>query len=214
MFFGQKESKTNDLMQQHIHKVQETLDLFEELIEAYLGGESDFTDLSLAVHDKEHEADEARREVENNLYEGAFMPVFREDYFVFTELVDQVADRAETCADMIGQQDPEIPEIFQSDLKELTHEVTQSFDSLEGVPELLESGSKDEIRERVRDIGSDEEAVDKLEWNLIERVWEYEDFDLAHKMQLRDLINLVASIADKIERVSDRMNIMIVKRKL
>ena len=214
MFFGRKESKTNDLMQEHIDRVQETLDLFEDLMEAYLGGEKDFPKISLAVHDKEHEADEARREVESNLYEGAFMPVFREDYFVFTELVDQVADRAETCADMIGQQDPEVPDKFQDDLKELTHSVTKSFDALKGVPELLESASKEEIRERVRTIGSDEEAVDKMEWNLIERVWEYEDFDLAHKMQLRDLNNLIASIADKVERVSDRMNIMIVKRKL
>lgn len=212
--FGQKESHTKDLLKEHITAVQGTLDLFQDLMFAYLNGDKQYRELSYDVHDQEHEADELRRKVERQLYEGAFMPLFREDYIVFAELVDKVADRAETCSDMVAQQRPEIPEEFLDDFKDLIHEVIRAFHPLEDVVDVLEEGDQEKVRELVREIGSSEENVDKLEWDLIKRAWDLEELELAEKMHLRNLINLIASIADRIENISDRVNIMMVKRNL
>jgi predicted phosphate transport protein (TIGR00153 family) len=212
--FGQKESETKELIKEHIITVQDTLELFQELMFAYLEDDSSFRDMSYDVHDREHDADELRRKVERKLYEGAFMPLFREDYIVFAELVDKVADRAETCSDMVAQQRPDIPDEFRDDFKDLVHEVVRAFHPMENVVDVLEEGDQEEVRQLVRDIGSSEENVDKLEWDLIKRAWDLEELELAEKIHLRNLINLVASIADRIENISDRVNIMMVKRNL
>jgi len=212
--FGQKESRTKELIKEHIQAVQVTLDIFQDLLFAYLDGDEEFKELSFDVHDQEHEADELRRKVERQLYEGAFMPLFREDYIVFAELVDKVADRAETCSDMIAQQRPDVPEDFLDDFKDLVHEVVRAFHPMEDVVDVLEEGDQDRVRELVREIGSAEENVDKLEWDLIKRSWDRDDLELAEKIHLRNLINLIASIADRVENISDRVNIMMVKRKL
>lgn len=212
--FGQKESQTKELIKEHIEAVQKTLDLFQEMMFQYLNGDSAYREMSYDIHDQEHEADELRRKVERQLYEGAFMPLFREDYIVFAELVDKVADRAETCSDMVAQQRPNIPDKFLDDFKDLVHEVVRAFHPMKNVVEVLEEGDQDRVRELVREIGSSEENVDKLEWDLIKRAWDMEELELAEKMHLRNLINLIASIADRIENISDRVNIMMVKRKL
>ncbi|MFB6354896.1 MAG: TIGR00153 family protein [bacterium] len=212
MLFGQKESQTNEMLKDHIQAVQKTLDLFQDMMFAYLTEEEDYKELSYKVHDQEHEADELRRDVERNLYEGAFMPMFREDYIVLAELIDKVADRAETCADMIGQQKPDIPKDLREDYKDLVHEVVNTFKPIQDIVELMDRGDQEEIREVVRQIGHGEEAVDEMEWKLIQTLWKDDSLELAHRIHLRNLINLIASISDRIENISDRVNIMMVKR--
>lgn len=212
--FGQQESRTKYLIQDHIQAVGDTLDLCQKMMFAYLNEDENYKDLSYTVHDREHEADDLRREVERELYEGAFMPLFREDYIVFAELVDKVADRAETCSDMIAQQHPEIPEAHQDDFKDLVHDAVKTFEPMTEILEVLEAGNQSRVRELVREIGSCEEAVDKIEWDLIKQIWNDDELDLAHKIHLRNLINLIASISDRIENISDRVNIMMVKRSL
>ncbi|MFP4687090.1 MAG: TIGR00153 family protein [bacterium] len=213
MLFGKKESKVQDLIQEHLCSVKDCLEEFENMIFKYLEEDSDFVNSSFAVHEKEHKADEIRRRIEAQIYEGAFMPLYRGDYITLVELVDKVANRAETISDFLAQQNPYVPPELKDRFRKLTAKVLECFEPLEKVVQAL-NNDWDEASRLAREVEELEQQVDRIEWGIIKDLFEDEECDLAQKLQLRDLIQLTASVSDRMEDVSDRIDIMLVKRQL
>lgn len=212
-FFSKKESETRQALCNHAEAVSETLKLFKKMMFAFLNGKSnEYRDLAFAIHEAEHRADEIRRKVEIQIFEGAFMPVFREDYIMLAELTDSIADRAEYCSDFVTLQNPFIPDEFIDDFKELIIETAVTFRPLNDLikPENMDDSKR--ARELVNKIESFEQAVDKLEWNLIKDIFETDSLELPQKIHLRNLINLIAGIVDEVEDASDRVLIIIAKK--
>jgi len=212
-FFSKKESETRQALCNHAEAVNETLKLFKKMMFAFLNGKKkEYRDLAFAIHETEHHADEIRRKVEIQIFEGAFMPVFREDYIMLAELTDSIADRAEYCSDFVTLQNPFIPGEFIDDFKELIIETAVTFRPLNDLikPENMDDPKR--ARELVNKIGTFEQAVDKLEWDLIKDIFETDSLGLPQKIHLRNLINLIAGIADKVEDASDRVLIIMAKK--
>lgn len=213
MFFGEKESHVKDLIHQQLQAVQDCLDVFSQMMQHYLNDEDEFRELSYQVHETEHEADKIRRKIETEIYEGAFMPAYRGDYISLIELIDKVANRAETISDFVAQQQPEIPDDLEPRVQELSDEVVDCLDPLLQIIKVLDQ-DWEEASVRAQQVEESEQKIDELEWQLIRDLFEREDLELAEKMQVRDLIHLIASISDRMETVSDRIDIMLAKRNL
>ena len=213
MFFGQKESEVKDLLHQHLQSVGDCLEVFQEMMESYLKGKDDFRDLSFKVHEAEHEADNIRRKIETQIYEGAFMPAYRGDYITLVEHIDKIANRAETISDFVAQQNPLIPEDLISRVEGLTKSSINCIDPLLEIIKVLDQ-NWEEARKRAQQVENAEQDVDQMEWKLIRDIFERDDLELAEKMQARDLIHLIASISDRMETISDRIDIMLAKRSL
>jgi predicted phosphate transport protein (TIGR00153 family) len=213
MIFGRKESDVKDLIRNHLSAVDDCLGEFDRMIDCYLEGDDRYEEFSYGVHEEEQRADEIRRQIEQEIYEGAFMPLFREDYITLVELADRVANRAETVSDIIAQQSPEVPEDMRADLKELSDTVLTCFDPLVDVIGALDK-SWEETHEIAQQVEELEQEVDKIERRLIEELFDRTDMELAEKLQIRDIIQLIASIADRMEDTSDRVDIMLIKRKV
>ncbi len=211
MIFGRKESRVKETISQHLEEVQSCLRVFKDMMDAYLDG-NEFEELSYQVHEREHDADKIRREIEREIYEGAFLPLFREDYITLVELIDKVANRAETVSDIVAQQHPHIPEEMRPGLKKMTATVLECFDPLVGIIEAFDSDWEEASR-LAREVEELEQTVDQHEWNMIKELFEREDMELAEKLLARDLIHFTASISDRMEDASDRIDIMLVKRK-
>ncbi len=213
MLFGKRESKVQDLIQEHMCAVKSCLEVFEDMVFKYLDDDDGFVDSSFKVHEKEHEADEIRRRIEAKIYEGAFMPLYRGDYITLVELVDKVANRAETISDFLAQQKPYVPEEQKEQFRNLTKKVLECFKPLEKIVEALNEDWEEASR-LAREVEEMEQQVDRIEWDIIEDLFEKQDCDLGEKLQLRDLVQLTASVSDRMEDVSDRIDIMLVKRQL
>ncbi len=213
MFFGRKESHVKDLIHQQLQSVQECLEVFSEMMEKYLKDEKGFRELSFQVHETEHEADKIRRKIETEIYEGAFMPAYRGDYISLIELIDKLANRAETISDFVAQQKPEIPSELKPRVQELTDNVVECLNPLLEIIKVLDQ-DWEEASSRAQQVENSEQKIDEIEWKLIRDLFEREDFELAEKIQARDLIHLIASISDRMETVSDRIDIMLAKRNL
>ncbi len=213
MFFGQREDDVKQLINQQLESVQDCLETFSQMMQLYLKGDKKFRDLSYQVHEAEHAADEIRREIELKIYEGAFMPAYRGDYISLVELIDKIANRAETISDFVAQQNPYIPEDLLPRVKELTVEVVDCLDPLLKIIDVLDKSWK-EASKRAQQVENAEQKIDQIEWKLISDIFEHEELDLAEKMQARDLVHLIASISDRMETVSDRIDIMLAKRNL
>ena len=59
-----------------------------------------------------------------------------------------------------------------------------------------------------------EHESDMVEKEIIRELFRKDDIELAHKMQLEKLVKKIADIADQAENVSDRLQIVIFKRRI
>ncbi|MGM0381839.1 MAG: TIGR00153 family protein [bacterium] len=209
--FGWRETETKQLIRDHVEVAGKTVRLFRKMFFAYLNENERYDDLGFEVHNSEHRADEIRREVERQIYEGAFMPSFREDYILFIELIDAIADQAEVCADMIAQQKPHVPEEIKSNFKEMIQEIPLTYRPFQ---ELVREKNMNDARranELIDKIEASEQAVDRMEWGLIKDVFANDSLSLAQKIHLRNFIALIAGISDRVEDASDRVIILMAR---
>lgn len=212
-----KEKNVLDLIEKHLDKIEECLKTAMETIEHYIGDNiQGAKSAALKTDHLETETDEIRREVEELLFSGAFLPNLRQDIHVLVEQLDKIADKAEACCDMVLGQRPEIPEGFKGDFLEMARESWASYDPLKiAVLSLLSEKKVDIefIRERIKEVGIKESDVDDLEWKLTRRVFT-SDLPLANKLHLQHWLEKITEISDRAEDASDWVSSLIFKTRI
>lgn len=208
-----REKDVKKLMLEHQQKVTMCLAEMEKAIKAYLGDNIDSAKTyALEVHKTESEADTIRRRIARELYEGAFLPLHREDFLNLVEAMDKVADAAESCCDFLLLQRPEIPKEFGPKFAEITKKSIDCFQPLmQAYATLYEDFST--TLERIHQVNLEEEEVDREEWELARIIFKG-NLELAHKMLLRELIEKITTISDKAEDASDKLEILLIKRRI
>jgi predicted phosphate transport protein (TIGR00153 family) len=211
MPFGKREAEVEDLVFQHFDAVGECLALFRASVEQFFSGDEAYTSTCLAVQEAEGRADDLRRKIKRRLFEGAYTPVFREDYVHLADLVDGVANKAETVVDDLLLEKPDFPESLRPGILDLANLSESAFQilrkALEGLYENM-----DEVPKLTAEVSRMEGEVDKEERAILATLFDM-DIDLARKILLRDTIRAIGSITDRMENASDRMAIMVVKRR-
>ncbi|GAB6136686.1 TIGR00153 family protein [Thermococcus prieurii] len=211
--FGGKESNVFDAINRHLNVVYETVKAFERLIEAYLDGDFDGAkDLEERVTLLESEADKLRRSIELMLYEGAFLPASRGDYVRLSELVDQVADAAESAAHTLILAKPRVPEELKEEIMALVKEAVKTYERLmEAVKALNEDVDRAlELSKETEDL---EENADKVEYKLKAMVFDSETITTYAKLIWNQVLTKVGDIADRAEDASDQVMLMAIKRR-
>ncbi|MHC5036875.1 MAG: DUF47 domain-containing protein [Planctomycetota bacterium] len=211
MPFGKREAKVEDLVVRHFDAVEECLGLFLKVVELFLKGDPEFVPAGRKVHRAEGRADDLRREIATHLFEGAYAPVFREDYVVLAELVDGVANKAETVIDDLVLEKPAFPESLHEPILDLARTSVSAFGHLRKALEALYE-KMDEVPKLTAEVSRMEGEVDLKEWEILTVIFEM-DLDLAQKILLRDTIRAIGSITDRMENAADRMALMVVKRR-
>ena len=212
MFWDKKEQQVKEFMKEHLEKVKECLDIYEATIALYLNGKEEEANVSsYNVHKKEHEADECRRKILAKLSEGAFLPFFREDYLGIVELVDKIANRAKTVTQTMVIEGPKIPQEMREDIRVLTHKAVITLEpllKLFDVPLLDKSKSLALIQE----ISTREQVADSIEFKILKKLFKEINISLAEKIIIGNLVTIIAEVADAIENVGDRIQILISKQ--
>ncbi|AHL23529.1 MULTISPECIES: TIGR00153 family protein [Thermococcus] len=211
--FGGKESNVFDAIDRHLNVVYETVKAFEKLIEAYLNGDFEGAkELEERVTLLESEADKLRRSIELMLYEGAFLPASRGDYVRLSELIDQVADAAESAAHTLILAKPKVPEELREEIMALVREAVKTYEKLmEAVKALNED--VDRALELAKETEDLEENADKVEYKLKAMVFESETITTYAKLIWNQAITKVGDIADRAEDASDQVMLMAIKRR-
>ncbi|NJE54264.1 TIGR00153 family protein [Thermococcus sp. 21S9] len=211
--FGGKESNVFDAIDRHLNIVYETVKAFENLIEAYLNGDFEGAkELEERVTLLESEADKLRRSIELMLYEGAFLPASRGDYVRLSELIDQVADAAESAAHTLILAKPRVPEELKDEIMALVREAVKTYEKLmEAVKALNED--VDRALELAKETEDLEENADKVEYKLKAMVFDSETITTYAKLIWNQAITKVGDIADRAEDASDQVMLMAIKRR-
>ena len=211
MPFGKREAKVEELVFEHFDAVRETLQKLLHVVELYLAGDEAFVPQGREVHRAEGRADDIRRDILLRLFEGAYSPVFREDYHLLVELVDRVANKAESVVDDLVLERPAFPDSLKGEVLELARDSVAAFQSLRHALVAL-FGDMHTVLEHTAEVSRLEGVVDKIEWDILTKLFEM-DLELAQKILLRDTIRAIGSITDRMEDASDRMTLMVVKRR-
>jgi predicted phosphate transport protein (TIGR00153 family) len=212
MFFNRKEKQVRNFMKEHLEKVRECLELFEKTIRLYLDKSLEEADRSsYMVHKKEHEADECRRKILAKLAEGAFLPFFREDFISIVELVDKIANRAKTVTQTMVLEMPKVPDEMKEQMKELAKTVIAT---LEPLMEILDQNSLDmeSTAKLIGEISCREQDADSIEFKLLRRVFREIELPTADKIILANFVRTTSEVADAVENVGDRIQILISKQ--
>lgn len=209
--FSKKETEVEQLIKQHFYKVGETVKEFRTFIFAYIEKKPDYRDHSYAVHCLEHEADVIRHKIELKLFEGAFLPIYREDYVNLIEYIDKVANRCEDVADFVTLTRPNIPDFIVENIKKM---VLATEDAFESMKEGFEIFMKDahSVFGYSEKISTKEQIVDKIEWDTLSMVFE-SDIPLAEKLLLKELIQAIGKISNRMEDVGNQFELIAIKRK-
>ncbi len=210
MAFVKKENEVQALIDRHFSLVEGTLGELEKMVDEYLRGDKDFKQVCGNIDSLEHEADQVRRDVECKLYEGAFLPIYREDYIMLVEQLDRVANQAEAVSQFIVLTRPKIPEGIHADLRAIAR---ISLEALRCIVGCVVSVRKKpaEAFELSKEVQRKEKEVDDIVWQMTKKVFK-SDMEKAEKIHVKMLIDRIAAISNRIEDTADRLATMAVKR--
>jgi len=211
--FGGKESNVFETINRHLEMVGLTLEKFNEMIRIYLDGDFEKAEnLMREVENYEREADTLRREIETMLYQGAFLPANRGDYVRLSELIDNTADAAESAAHVLILAKPKVPKELKEEIMQLVEASLKTYEYVRKAVKLLNE-DVNEALEYAKKTEEQEENADKLEYDILKKMFESEKITTYAKLIWNQVITKIGDIADRAEDASDQVMLMAIKRR-
>ncbi|MCK9152200.1 TIGR00153 family protein [Methanobacterium alcaliphilum] len=214
-FFG-RESKVEKYSKEHVDLVYECFQSLEELMLGfYTGNKHQINHFTKQIGILEHKADELRRKMEIEFYEGAFLPFDREDRIILAEMVDSVADGIESAAFEICLSKVEFPSAFEEDFKEMMDLTGKTILTLKECIAFLEEDLGKSIK-KAHEIEDLEDQTDIVERRIIKKLYNSyrsKNIGILKLLELKESTKKIANITDRAEDASDRALIIAAKRR-
>ncbi|MGB9978386.1 TIGR00153 family protein [Methanobacterium sp.] len=214
-FFG-KETEVEKLSKLHVELVYQCVYKLVDVMEHFYDHDLDSMDDDVnEITRIEKEADDIRRRMEIEFFKGAFLPFDREDRINLAEQVDAVADSVQSTAYAISLGKITFPGSFREDFTELVKASCDTVALLRDCIEMLDTDLGAALS-KTHDIEKKEDEGDIVERRIISRLYEAyrsEDISILKFMELKDIAEKIGNIADRAEDASDRVPIIVAKRK-
>ena len=207
---------------EHQHKVQECAEQVPDLIEACLRGDhGQVRVLAKTVSQLEHEADEVKIRVRDQLPRTLFMPVSRGDLLQVLAAQDAIADNAEDLGVLLTMRPMEpLPEPVAQLLRELTQQClevvrqsTEVVDNLGGLVHASFAGPEaQQVLEMISGVDQAEHEADKIQDQLAKTFFRHEDaFKPAAIYLWMKIFNKVGDLANFAEKMAHRIRLFMAK---
>ena len=214
-FLFKKEHHVERLIYAYLDNIKLSQESFANAMrECFLHGEKceNFEFFLQQTHKYESKADDVRQEVNDLMYGKALIPDSRGDIMGLLAALDVIPHLFENILYMIQTQRLHLPGMLKVDLQALTDLCLETCDLLYRQTEALFQKS-DRIRGLLTTIDTNESHCDHFERTLVTKLFDA-DIDPFLKLQLKDLIVEIGEIANQADRVSKRINIISMKRRI
>jgi predicted phosphate transport protein (TIGR00153 family) len=213
-FLFKKENLLDTLILQYLENLTRTQEHFVKAMDTCLdeGVCGQFSFLIDQTHKFESKADEIREEVNLLMYSRALIPESREDIMNLLEHMDVIPRIFELILHLIRTQKLKIPPFIEAETKDLIRISVESCELMIKQVELMLK-NKEGIRVLLATIDHNESHCDHIERSLMIKVFD-SDLETCAKLQLKELIIAMGEISDQADRVSKRVNIMTLKRRV
>jgi uncharacterized protein len=214
-FLFKKEHQVEGLIYAYLDNIKLSQASFgNALKECFLHGErcENFEFFLQQTHKYESKADDVRQEINDLMYGNALIPDSRGDIMGLLAALDVIPHLFENILYMIQTQRIHLPKMLRVDLKALVELSLETCDLLYKQCEALFKKNTG-IRELVNTIDTNESHCDHFERTLITKLFD-SDTDPFLKLQLKELLLEIGEISDQADRVSKRINIISMKRRV
>jgi predicted phosphate transport protein (TIGR00153 family) len=213
-FLFKKEQQVEQLIYQYLDTLKMAQENFQKAANVHLekGLGEDFDFLIEQTHKVESKADDIRNEIETMMYAKVLIPESRGDILGLLEAVDQIPGLFERILYMIQTQRLKTPDSLVLDMKELIRVSLECCDLVIKQVEALFRKSED-IKPLVLTVDSNESHCDHIERRIITKIFD-SDLDPFQKLQLKELVIQIGEISDQADRVSRRLYIISIKRRV
>jgi len=214
-FFG-KETDVEKYSKLHVELVYACVRKLKDVMEHFYTGRFDLVDVEVEEVSKlEHEADEIRRKMEIEFYHGAFLPFDREDRIILAELVDAVSDASQSAAYAISLGKINFPQDFNEDFNELTKKSCETVEVLRESISMLDTDLSIALN-KAHEVEEKEEEGDIIERKIIRKLYDAyrnKEISILKFLELKNISEKIGNIADRAEDASDRVPIIVAKRR-
>lgn len=202
-------------VEQFFDKISEAGLIFNAGIKDYL--DRDFEQFKRRIKDikkQEGEADNLRREIRYYLYTKMLIPESRGDVLGLLETSDNVIDTTKTVLSHFDIENPLIPEELNGDFLKLTEASVSALSNLVKANRAFFKNNNI-IHDYIHKVHFHEHEADRIEEKLKRAIFESTELaGLAEKLQLRDFVAYISSLADDAEDVAERLSVYSIKRSI
>lgn len=172
------------------------------------------------IREKEHEADDLKKQIRLSMPRSLFMPIARNDLLSLVSHQDKIANLAKDVAGLSTGRKFAFPKSLQSDVEDFVAAVVKAAAATEAtineLDELLETGFSgpelDVVKEHIVNLDQLEDEADRLEINLRASLRAIEaDLPPIDAMFLYRSIAQIGTLADQAQKVGDQLYIIIAR---
>jgi predicted phosphate transport protein (TIGR00153 family) len=212
MFSDKKAMEVETLMIQHVKDVGSTITETHKMFRDYLASDKAFKQESYQVHKMEQKADLTRSEIGLRLYEGAFLPIYRTDYYDIVDRTDRIANSAELFCDFLVLTRPLFPDFIVKSVDDLLEKNDTIYNALalffksfiDGDDKLLEYKQRVELIEK---------EIDAIQFKSTRLIFK-SDLPKIEKFHIKWSIDKFCRMSDLMEDLTDRIEILAAKIKM
>lgn len=212
-----KSGNVHNTIMNEIDSVKKTMISFEGFMRSAMTPETPIETLVAmknGVCEAEAKADVALRQMIDSLLSEAFLPSTKKDLIEVATTCDRVANKCEHATLVMVRQNLRLPVEYTEEIMKILSICHAQFDILEDAISTMFSNLKVLVKDHsiLDEIRRMETEVDVLESGLYEKIFARED-ELALKMQMSDLVEMICDVSDIIENVADKLQIMLIIRR-
>lgn len=211
-----KESNVEEYGKIHVDTVFESIIKLKDVMKYFYSGDFEEVDRKVRELSKlEHDADDIRRKMELEFYNGEFLPFDREDRIMLAELVDGVSDMAESTGFRICLSRLEFPIKGKGDFEKFVDKIIETVSVLKECIESLDIDMGESIvkAHQVEDMEDDADVIERKIIKTLYELYKEDKIDILTLIELKNIARMLENIVDRAENASDRALIIAAKRR-
>ena len=206
-----KQYAVEEKVQRLLRFLEDMSHLYHAAYEAYLEGSiEDFSKRNQELGEIEKKLDELGHQIQMTMLHESMMHNSRDDLLWFLTKLDKVPRSITHSLGDILLEKPEISEEFHSSMKNMLIHTHLAVQALTHATDSLFSDLRS-VRQHVEEVIRQESEVDKIEYKLLQMVFENKKYDLAMQYQLKGILKQIGRVTNLAEDVADAVLILATK---
>jgi len=206
---------------EHTRKVHECVKLIKPLAKAAVDEQFDeLHRLQDVVSKLEHEADQVKHEIREQLPRKYFLPVAREELDGFLRCQDGIADSVEDFAVVLILRNTKFHPELKADFLEFADQILQVGDTLMAAAEEIQNlaetsfggAEAESVLQRVAGLGQEEWKADRMQRKLCQKIYSLEEeLDPVTINFYEKMLMALSEVANSAENTGDLLREMIIR---
>ena len=206
-----KQYAVEEKVQRLLRLLVDMAHLYQAAYESYFEGSlEEFSQRNQELGQIEKQLDELGHQIQMTLLHESLMPNSRDDLLWFLTKLDKVPSSFKHSLVDILFEKPEIPEELHPSMKNMLIHTHLAVQALAHATDSLFSDLRS-VRQHVEEVSRQESEVDKIEYKLLQMVFENKKYELAIKYQLKGILKQIGRVTNLAEDVADTVLILATK---